>query len=406
MPLSPATGIHSEVVDLSFEEEPLGMPAITGFGFPRFEFGEFLGPDRRYKIVRKLGRGLNSTTWLVHDEQSRNYFALKGLTGNNTVGTEKGLLWERDALLRVSFTPNQNCLTLKDSFTVVGKGSAGSHLCFVTPLLAGDVKYVWRSVWKDRLPLPLTKRILLHTLRGLAHAHKCGVVHTDLKPENIFVSNVMSTSDIDTLLVVDPSRTHGAQDSSDGIVFPCVSQPFPGPSLEDSMNRTYILGDFGSAQPIGKPLSDEITPNALRPPEIILGAPWDEKVDIWTFGCLIYELVGGRLWRPEPCTVNDVELDATETLLHQIMCHTIDDFEAELLQVSRNAATWFDLGCNLKKGPKLYNIRYEDRIKRLNILSEAEVESWARVLRRCLRINPAQRCSAEELLSDPWFKQD
>lgn len=31
----------------------------------------------------------------------------------------------------------------------------------------------------------------------------------------------------------------------------------------------------------------EITPASLRPPEVYLGAAWDEKVDIWSFGCLV-----------------------------------------------------------------------------------------------------------------------
>ncbi|KAJ7186812.1 kinase-like domain-containing protein [Mycena filopes] len=341
---------------------------------------------------------------------SRTYSALKALTGYNTHFIEKGVAWERDALLRVSSSVHENCLSLNDSFTVLGKGSAGSHLCLVTPLLAGSVM----SIWKEGIPLPITKRILHHTLRGLAHAHKCGVVHTDLKPANIFVNHVMSTADIDVLLVADPSRAHETQASYDGIVFSAVSQPLPGPSMDTGMQCTYVLGDFGSAQPIGQRLYDDITPVSLRPPEVWLEAPWDEKVDIWTFGCLVYEFVmSRRLFVPEATTWEGVALDDAEAIFHQMLCFTMDDFPAELLQASRNAHEWFTTDCKLIKEPNLYSAPFElliklrlSKFKLKESLSESEIESLARLLKRCLRIAPGDRCSAEELLSDPWFDQE
>jgi len=60
-------GRSMSLVDLTFVEEPLGMPASDGYGWPRFEFGEKLGPEKRYTIVRKLGWGMTSSTWLAHD---------------------------------------------------------------------------------------------------------------------------------------------------------------------------------------------------------------------------------------------------------------------------------------------------------------------------------------------------
>ncbi|KAJ7216539.1 kinase-like protein [Mycena pura] len=376
------------------------MPCEHGHGFPLLEFGESLGQDRRYKIVRKLGWGMNSSTWLVYDQQSQTYLALKALTGHCTQCVQKGLSWELKALTRVSSPPHKHCLQLKDSFTIPGKGSAGSHLCLVTSLLAGDLK----SVWGPRLPLPLAKRILLHTLRGLAHAHRSGVVHTDLKPDNIFIGNVMLTGDIDSLLQANSSRRHEAEASYDGIVQAAVSQPLPGPSLEDGMSRTYVLADFGSAQPIDQHLTDLITAESLRPPEIWLGGPWNEKVDIWTFGCLVFELVvGTRLFVPEPKTVENVALDATESVLYQMMCFTQEDFTAENLQVSSRAGQWFNLTCNLKKGPRLLNYEYADIIDRYKVASRTDAESMGTLLKRCLRLDPSERPSAEDLLSDAWF---
>ena len=55
------------LIDLEFVEEPLGVTAEQGHGFIRIEFGDAIGPDKRYKVVRKLGWGMNSSIWMAFD---------------------------------------------------------------------------------------------------------------------------------------------------------------------------------------------------------------------------------------------------------------------------------------------------------------------------------------------------
>ena len=52
---------------LSFPEEPLGVPASKGYGYAQLDFGERIGPEKRYEIVRKLGWGSYSSVWLAWD---------------------------------------------------------------------------------------------------------------------------------------------------------------------------------------------------------------------------------------------------------------------------------------------------------------------------------------------------
>lgn len=232
------------VVDFEFIEEPLGMPSDIGCGFPYFEFGDLLG--ERYKVLRKLGWGLNSSTWLVEDERTHTFRALKALTGHCTNLTDSGLHWELEALKRVQSACSPHCLELTDHFVVPGKESAGSHLCLVTQLLGGDVTRLARSHNILRYPLPAAKRILLHVLRALAILHGRGIVHTDLKTDNILYDNPLAREDIVDLLRSDPSRRHPAEGSFDGIVHVAVSQPLPLPPLDELTRRTFTLGDLGS----------------------------------------------------------------------------------------------------------------------------------------------------------------
>ncbi|KAF8874333.1 kinase-like protein [Infundibulicybe gibba] len=382
--------------------KPLGQAAATLF------FGSLVGGCRRVAGWHATNSTLVSQPPFrqkilsLEIPRKNSHVAIKVLTGHYTDLAKRGRVWELEALNRLSSPiSSPHCLKLLSNFTIPGKGSAGEHLCLVTQLLGGDVNSL-HDKHGTVFPLPLAKRILLHLLRGIAHAHSRGVVHTDLKHDNIFFDARMSTEALDELLATDPSRRHPPEVSSDGMVQAAVSQPLPIPTLEAAMKRNYVLADFGSAQSTNDQTTDEITTPALRAPEIMIGGPWNEKVDIWSFGCLVFELaIGRRLFKYEP--YEKYKLDEGNYILYQMMCYTGDDFLAEQLSVSRLAAKFFDSTCTLISNPPIYDYPLELSIRSYNVLQEADVLSTAAFMRRCLRLDPSQRASAADLLSDPWF---
>ncbi len=58
---------------------------------------------------------------------------------------------------------------------------------------------------------------------------------------------------------------------------------------------------------------------------------------------------------------------------------------------------------NLKGNPPILDYPFDLSIKRLKVVDEADVLPIAALMRKCLRLDPAQRATAAELLSDPWF---
>jgi serine/threonine protein kinase len=140
---------------------------------------------------------------------------VKALTGHMTDMGERGVVCEAEALRLLSQVPaSPHCTQLLDEFTISGKGSAGSHRCFVMPVYGGDVK-AFVEAHTTALSLPLVKRIVLHLLRGIAHTHERGIVHTDIKHDNIFFSTTMTADDIEAWATKDPSRRHAPEASHD-----------------------------------------------------------------------------------------------------------------------------------------------------------------------------------------------
>ncbi|KAJ4490068.1 kinase-like domain-containing protein [Lentinula aciculospora] len=229
---------------------------------------------------------MNSSTRLAYDTTANDFGAIKALKGHSTEFRKRGRIWELEALQRVA--ASSHCLHLPNEFTHPGKGSAGHHFCLVTSVYGGDVKSLW--VQHQNFPLPLSKRILLHTLRGIAYAHSKGVIHTDLEHDNIFFTSLLSRHGI---LASDPSRRNPLEASLDGVVSSAVAQPFPIPSLDDAMKCEYLIADFGSgtyqsssvafvslsrslihrAQLFDKPKEAEATALPLRAPEVLLLRP-------------------------------------------------------------------------------------------------------------------------------------
>ncbi|XP_051513246.1 homeodomain-interacting protein kinase 3-like isoform X2 [Myxocyprinus asiaticus] len=127
-----------------------------------------------------------------------------------------------------------------------------SHTCLVFEMLEQNLYDFLKQNKFSPLPLKVIRPILQQVATALKKLKVMGLIHADLKPENI--------------MLVDPVR-----------------QPY----------RVKVI-DFGSASHVSKAVcSTYLQSRYYRAPEIILGLPFCEAIDMWSLGCVIAELFLG-----------------------------------------------------------------------------------------------------------------
>merc|ERR1711939_61801 len=143
----------------------------------------------RYVVVRKLGWGHFSTVWLSRDTTTGKHVALK-VVRSAAHYTETAI--DEIKLLNKVNQANPNhpgrryVVSLLDSFE--HKGPNGVHVCMVFEVLGENLLGLIKR-WNHRgIPMPLVKQITKQVLLGLDYLHReCGIIHTDLKPENVLI---------------------------------------------------------------------------------------------------------------------------------------------------------------------------------------------------------------------------
>jgi serine/threonine protein kinase len=132
----------------------------------------------------------------------------------------------------------------------------GPHVCMVFPVLADSLYDLLLKTAFRGVSLHLVRKFGAQLLRSLQFIGSQGIVHTDLKPENVLLVHARRSG----VRVIDFGSSCRESQSSTSSPAPCV----------------YIQSRF------------------YRSPEIMLGLPWGRPIDMWSLGCMLFELHEGR----------------------------------------------------------------------------------------------------------------
>ncbi|KAI5117329.1 hypothetical protein M0805_008737 [Coniferiporia weirii] len=218
--------------------------------------------DGRYVVVRKLGWGHFSTVWLAKDTKFNRHVALKVVKSAPRY-TETALdeikLLQRIISSDPTHPGRRHVISFLDHFR--HRGPNGTHVCMVFEVLGENLLGLIRRHQNKGVPMHLVKQIAKQILLGLDYMHRsCGMIHTDLKPENVLIciddvesiiqaelAHSASTGPAPTKLVgVPPSRGRGGnQTPRSESIYITGSQPLPSPSSSYGSSPMLDRWQFG-----------------------------------------------------------------------------------------------------------------------------------------------------------------
>jgi TolB-like protein len=199
----------------------------------------------RYAVERELGRGGMATVFLAQDLRHDRKVAIKVLRPDlsASLGADRFL---REIKLAARLQ-HPNILGLFDS------GAADGLLFYVMPFVEGE-SLRQKLDREKQLGIKEAIQLIREAADGLGYAHSLGVIHRDIKPENILLSG-----------------------------------------------GHVLVADFGIARAVDEAGGQKLTETGMAvgtpyymSPEQAMGAPVDARSDIYSLGCVLYELLAGE----------------------------------------------------------------------------------------------------------------
>lgn len=263
--------------------------------------------------------------------------------------------------------------TAMSTFTAAVSSQEDINLHIVMPLMKGDLFYFCKHMRSGQLlsvgPSFLPQVCVVFAFQvcfGLDYLHKCNVVHRDLKPDNILVWL----------------------------------------DLENAYKSTAVIADFGLARDAHATETFYICTRHYRPPEVITNTSRGEtSIDIWSLGCIFFELVTARTLFNLPTALNNKGqwegIKASQQL--EVILNTLGTppkADIERYMPTGNAQSYL-----IKSRPRPSILTDSIRAHwRLGDTAPEEQEKWIDLISSCLKFFPQQRPSADQLCGHQLFR--
>ena len=223
----------------------------------------------RYLLDKVLGSGSFGKVVLAYDLADDKHVAIKVI--ERTRRTETTVRQEIDFLREINDGPNggdedsssesnvdhhsrrvrgrETCVRLLDVFTHLPEKENGGFQCLVFEIMSHSLYDLLRVTNLRGVSIKLVRKLSVQILYALEYIGSFGIIHCDIKQENV--------------LLCHPERS------------------------------AVKLIDFGSACKCGKKQFSYVQSRFYRAPEVILGMEYGRGIDMWSAGCMFYELRAG-----------------------------------------------------------------------------------------------------------------
>ncbi|GAN00596.1 dual specificity tyrosine-phosphorylation-regulated kinase [Mucor ambiguus] len=332
-------------------------------GYYSTRIGEVL--DGRYQVLANLGRGVFSSVVRAKDQETNEDVAIKLIRNNETMykAGQKELTFLKK-LMDADPDNKKHVIRLQRHF------EHQSHLCLVFETLSMNLRDVLKKYGKDvGISIKAVRVYAQQLFLSLSLLKKCNILHADIKPDNILVSENRNTLKLCDL--------GSASDASDNTITP------------------YLVSRF------------------YRAPEIMLGLHYDYAIDIWSSACTLYELFTGKILFPGRSN-------------NQMLKHIMElkgRFPNKLLRKAQFTSDHFDEDFNFMS-VEVDRITKNEVVKKTTILKPTRdvktrilaattpnmpdeetrlVMAFIDLLDKCLALSPDKRMTPHEALVHPFI---
>ena len=241
----------------------------------------------RYQLGKKLGSGGFGVVFRAHDTSLDREVALKFLHAEHTATPQMlgRFLQEARSAAKIA---HPGIVTVYECGQISGTGGAADGSAYIAMELLQGESLTDRLARCGRLDPPAAMEIVRQVAAALEAAHRAGIVHRDLKPDNIFLVPDSAVQNGERIKVLDFGIAKLSRASS-GV-------------------ETQSMTVFG-------------TPRYMSPEQCRSAANVDHRSDIYTLGCILFELVCGK----PPFAGAAGELIAQHVLVDPPSADSIDD---------------------------------------------------------------------------------
>lgn len=295
---------------------------------------------RKYEILQKLGKGAYGVVWKAIDKKTRETVALKKIFDAFQNATDAQRTF-REIMFLQELSDHDNIIKLLD----VLKAEGDKDIYLVFEYMETDLHAVIRA----GILADIHKQYIMYQLfKAIRYMHSANILHRDMKPSNLLLNSecFLKTADFGLARSI--------------------------ASLENDSESNPVLTDY-------------VATRWYRAPEILLGSTkYTKGVDMWSIGCILGELLGGKPMFPGTSTMNQLD-----RIIEVTGRPTPEDIEAIK---SPFAAT-------------LLESLPDSKPKALSELFPNASEEALDILRAMLQFNPNKRLTAEEALKHPFVAQ-
>jgi len=323
---------------------------------------EFIGDviNNQYMLLYKIGWGSFSSVWLTYDILEDKFYALKIQTPDDyDEGIKELKIYDMISKICKNNKEVDTLMTLKHNF--IFEKNDDKYVCMLMDLMAGSLYDVIKTEkYTNGLPKESVNSVEQQLYNAINILHNFDIIHTDIKPENILVCGVNkkyqkiidkfnklklkekfdeNIEEIKSqynlknkkqkqklkhdkyLILLELNKFVHEIIDFETILSDRTSDLF----TEDQINNIKIkLADFGSIH-YEKELKKErwfpeVTTRYYRDPRVILGLPYDKKIDIHSAKTAIYEIKTGNIqYNPDLLKENDEENNFSTDYYHVLL---------------------------------------------------------------------------------------